>query len=173
MNNGPEDLFLEELVRNLKWKAAQKQQATHFRQRQQPQLTDIRLLDEDDYAEQDDKVLFQPRIEQPFQQPFHQRREEQKNFAYRPHDDRFRNNQHRPPVEPVRQIKTINPLIQSAGTRIFFSYFPTFVPFDKRSHFAKYKGGRAQQPASRPFLICDRGSFILYSSPEHSSSDEF
>lgn len=131
MNNGPEDLFLEELVRNLKWKAAQKQQATHFRQRQQPQLTDIRLLDEDDYAEQDDKVLFQPRIEQPFQQ---QRREEQKNFAYRPHDDRFRNNQHRPPVEPVRQIKTINPLIQSAGTRIFFFLiFPLLFPSTKEA----------------------------------------
>lgn len=119
VNNGPEDLFLEELVRNLKWKAAQQKQqqqpATYFRQRQQqPQLTDIRLLEEedDDYAEQDDKVLFQPRIEQPFQQ--HQ---EQKNFAYRPHDDRFHNNQqHRPvPVEPVRQIKTINPLIQPAA----------------------------------------------------------
>ena len=149
MNNGPEDLFLEELVRNLKWKAAQQKQqqepVTYFRQRQQqqPQLTDIRLLEEeedDDYAEQDDKVLFQPRIDQPFQQ--HQ---EQKNFAYRPHDDRFHNNQqHRPvPVEPVRQIKTINPLIQPAGMNLFlFSFAGQKKPFCEIQKVAEYNSPR-------------------------------
>ncbi len=111
-NNGPEDLFLDELVRNLKWKAAQQQKAAHFRQRL-PQLTDIRLMDEDDYAEQDDKISFQPKIEQLSQ---HQPEQEQKNFAYRPHDERFRNQ--RPPHQPVRQIKTFNPLIQPPGTNI-------------------------------------------------------
>lgn len=105
MDNGPEDLLLEELVRNWKWAAAQ--QHAGNRQRH-PQLAGIRLAEEDDYAEPEDKIQFEPNEDE--------NHREQKNFAYRPHDDRFRN--HRPP-EPARQIKTVNPLIQSAGR-----YFP-------------------------------------------------
>lgn len=138
-NNGPEDLFLDELVRNLKWKAAQQQKTAHIRQRL-PQLTDIRLMDEDDYAEQDgDNMSLQPKMEQQQEQ-----QQEPKNFAYRPHDDRFRNQ--RPPHQPVRQIKTpFNPLIQPAGTNLgsifecsFHFYFLLSTRSDKRSHFAKY-----------------------------------
>ena len=115
MNNGPEDLLLEELVRNLKWKAS------HFRQRQQPQLADIRLLD--DYDDQDDKALFQPEMDH--------LSHEQKNFAYRPNDDRFRN---RPPIK-------INPLIQPAGTINFFVHVPSCLD-TKEAIFQNTKGGR-------------------------------
>lgn len=106
MDNGPEDLLLEELVRNWKWAAAQ--QHAGNRQRH-PQLAGIRLAEEDDYAEPEDKIQFEPNEDE--------NHREQKNFAYRPHDDRFRN--HRPP-EPARQIKTVNPLIQSAAPTIPF-----------------------------------------------------
>ncbi|XP_046443729.1 protein cab-1-like [Daphnia pulex] len=125
-NNGPEDLFLDELVRNLKWKAAQQQKTAHIRQRL-PQLTDIRLMDEDDYAEQDgDNMSLQPKMEQQ-QEP----QQEPKNFAYRPHDDRFRNQ--RPPHQPVRQIKTFNPLIQPAAV-------PSTIPLQMSSNDIRMAG---------------------------------
>lgn len=154
-NNRPEDSFLDDLVRNLKWKAAQQQKASHFRQRL-PQLTDIRLVDEDDYAEQDDKISFQPKIEQ-----LSQHQQDQKNFAYRPHDDRFRN--HHPP-QPVRQIKTFNPLIQPPGTNLvlmlishFFLFLFWFVVL--RTKEAILRSNKVNESNGQP-LICDR---VLYS----------
>lgn len=119
MNNGPEDLLLEELVRNWKWAAAQQHAANRQRQ---PQLADIRLADEDDYVEEDVKIQFEPKMDE---------HREQKNFAYRPHEDRFRN--HRP-LEPARQIKIADPLIQSAGRTLSFPYFSSCL--NKRSRSA-------------------------------------
>lgn len=101
VDNGPEDLLLEELVRKWKWAAAQ-----HNRQRQ-PQLMDMQLPEEAD-DDMDDMIQYQPRINQNIGQ---------KHFAYRPHEPGFRN---RRPPELDTETEILNPLIQSG--RFPYSY---------------------------------------------------
>lgn len=99
ISNGPEDLFLEELVRKWKWDAAQR--ANHGQQRH-PQLSEeVRLAEEDDDEQPQERTRYEPRIDG---QHGH------KNFAYRPHEAGFRNHH---PSELDEDMEIVNPLIQS------------------------------------------------------------
>ena len=100
MNNGPEDLLLEELVRKWKWAAAQRAN----RQRQ-PQLANFGFTEEEeeDDVEREEPLQLEPKIASSGD------RKEHRNFAYRPHDAGFM--KHGPADRQMAE--PVNPLIQS------------------------------------------------------------
>ena len=100
MNNGPEDLLLEELVRKWKWAAAQRAN----RQRQ-PQLANFGFTEEEeeDDVEREEPLQLEPKITSSGDRKGH------RNFAYRPHDAGFM--KHGPADRQMAE--PVNPLIHS------------------------------------------------------------
>nr|CAG4648147.1 EOG090X0B4J [Moina brachiata] len=122
-DNGPEDLFLEELVRNIKWATANRDRQRYQHREQRPAVDDVfELLHDADALDQDgddeERLAFNNEFNAEPSRNIEQSSSPHKSFALRPGDPGFYSDRQQPAVAELDPVIAPEPVALPAAPAV-------------------------------------------------------